>query len=739
MEVSERPIDEDEIVACPLCPDELYLKTLRIHLSKHLEEIALHALPLFDDDEGDDEDDDADSRRAIGNEVISDIDLETNGSSSKTSSRMLDDASHSTGESLIDDSDGGPIQSLPNDEVHSELRVPTLPLYSISVSTIPKLYGRDDVLKIIDDHFKSPDDGFIRSIALRGLGGIGKTAVASEYAHRCKNSNAYDAIFWIRADSRRRLNEEFRQMAIGLGLIPEGKRSFLEANFFVHILDWLFDPVKESTDQEEKSRASWLIVFDGFEDPNILSDILKELRRTKGHGCVLITTRCSLDTSPRKLVEIVIDLNPLSIEHSCQMAKELTGMEGDVRMVGETLGGLPLALMQLANTKRRLTYLKDVTPPYHERDRDWSYQDLFPENMAAQITARLSDFWGIERLRRGRVLLEVMSFMDPSNIQEWVLKNDVSDLLNDYPFMKNHYASARKKLLQGSLISRDASRRCLKMHRIVQDTIRPRLGTSHHLLVFSAALKLVLLSWHFEGGVWSYDGARYMTCQEVLPHIIRMKNLHSERIQSLTSIEIQTDYCRLIIDAGRCVRISQYRISETEGSRYCLERGNLRMAKSLMENAESKLGPLSVSDLDDATLIQRIRLRANAHYYLGRICAESNQPEASFHFGSFEELMNLKVGTSLKVDKPSARVSYGVGTGCMMDRKWAEAGDHFLKSIRRALQNEAFDLVERFSLYIDLGLTYWLSQQFRSASDHLKTVLVDHERLITNDGKRLYM
>ncbi|ORY12687.1 hypothetical protein BCR34DRAFT_287730 [Clohesyomyces aquaticus] len=63
VEVSERPTEEDEIVACPLCPDELYLKTLRTHLSEHLEEIALFVLPLSIE-----ESDDTDSKRAGGGE-----------------------------------------------------------------------------------------------------------------------------------------------------------------------------------------------------------------------------------------------------------------------------------------------------------------------------------------------------------------------------------------------------------------------------------------------------------------------------------------------------------------------------------------------------------------------------------------------------------------------------------------------------------------------------------------------
>jgi tetratricopeptide (TPR) repeat protein len=56
--MSERPIDEDEIFACPLCPDELYLGNLQNHLAEHLETISLFVLPAEVDE---DEDEDIDS------------------------------------------------------------------------------------------------------------------------------------------------------------------------------------------------------------------------------------------------------------------------------------------------------------------------------------------------------------------------------------------------------------------------------------------------------------------------------------------------------------------------------------------------------------------------------------------------------------------------------------------------------------------------------------------------------
>jgi hypothetical protein len=59
--MSERPIDDDEILACPLCPDELYLSKLQNHIAEHLETISLFVLPIVED-----EDEDADSDKVAG-------------------------------------------------------------------------------------------------------------------------------------------------------------------------------------------------------------------------------------------------------------------------------------------------------------------------------------------------------------------------------------------------------------------------------------------------------------------------------------------------------------------------------------------------------------------------------------------------------------------------------------------------------------------------------------------------
>jgi streptogramin lyase len=55
LDMSEGPLDETQILACPICPNELYLSRLLPHLADHMEEISLFVLPSVShgDEDGD--------------------------------------------------------------------------------------------------------------------------------------------------------------------------------------------------------------------------------------------------------------------------------------------------------------------------------------------------------------------------------------------------------------------------------------------------------------------------------------------------------------------------------------------------------------------------------------------------------------------------------------------------------------------------------------------------------------
>jgi hypothetical protein len=95
-----------------------------------------------------------------------------------------------------------------------------LPCYCIPLGIDERFYGRADLLQRVKEVL-DPQEGSstCRSLALHGMGGVGKTQVALQYANTSRK--LYDAIFWISADNSIKMAQNFLEVGQKLGLIPD--------------------------------------------------------------------------------------------------------------------------------------------------------------------------------------------------------------------------------------------------------------------------------------------------------------------------------------------------------------------------------------------------------------------------------------------------------------------------------------------------------------------------------------
>jgi hypothetical protein len=111
------------------------------------------------------------------------------------------------------------------------------------------------------------------SVALYGMGGIGKTQIALKFVY--DHQVSYNAIFWICADSETKLTEGYSEIAMLLGL--EASKLTDQGEIVKEVRRWL----RSNTD-------TWLMVFDNADDLEVLK---KFWPPPAANSFVLMTTR----------------------------------------------------------------------------------------------------------------------------------------------------------------------------------------------------------------------------------------------------------------------------------------------------------------------------------------------------------------------------------------------------------------------------------------------------------------
>jgi predicted ATPase len=202
----------------------------------------------------------------------------------------------------------------------------------------PFFTGREDVLNQLHEHLMlAKTAALTQPPAITGLGGIGKTQIAIEYAYRHRAE--YKHVLWVNASEPLTLTEGFVQIARALQL-----------------------PIKEEQDQNIVIEAvkqwllnsdGWLLILDNADDLPFAYTFLP----TTGTGHVLLTTRehktgriaRGFEVKPMEKEEGVLFLLRRSKVLDSPVAPLTQTKETDQQVAADIvkeLDGLPLALDQ---------------------------------------------------------------------------------------------------------------------------------------------------------------------------------------------------------------------------------------------------------------------------------------------------------------------------------------------------------------------------------------------------------
>jgi tetratricopeptide (TPR) repeat protein len=180
--------------------------------------------------------------------------------------------------------------------------------------------GRAELLAELETALRSGGLAVVQAVT--GMGGIGKTTAAIEYAHR--HHDEVDIAWWVPAEDPALIPQRLAELALALDLTaPTSPAGVGVARLL----------------GELAQRDRWLLVFDNAEDPRALSRLLPE-----GPGQVLITSRNPAWRGIAATVGVREFTRVESIALIRRLAPGLTELAAD--RVAEAVGDLPLAVEQ---------------------------------------------------------------------------------------------------------------------------------------------------------------------------------------------------------------------------------------------------------------------------------------------------------------------------------------------------------------------------------------------------------
>jgi tetratricopeptide (TPR) repeat protein len=392
-----------------------------------------------------------------------------------------------------------------------------VPIWNVPYQRNPLFTGREEVLKRLYEALRAGKTvALAQPQAISGLGGIGKTQTAVEYAHRYRED--YMAVLWVRAEMDSSINSDFVTIANLLALPVKQEQE--QHRIIEAVKRWF----AEHTD--------WLLIFDNADDLAMVQSYLP--LGSKGH--VLLTTRAHATGRIAKRIEVQkmeSDEGALFLLHRAKILDADTPIDAasrtdqdTAREIVQVMDGLPLALEQAG------AYIEETECGLQGYVRLYRAQgvrllkehgEFVPDHPKPVATTWSLSFEMVEQANAAAAdLLSFCAFLAPDSIPEELFSQSVVDLgpkLEPVVSDPSRLNTAIRELLKYSLMQRDHETRALSIHRPVQEVLKDQMDEEVQRAWAEWVVRAVNRTFpEVEFEAWS-------RCREYLPHALACTEL----------------------------------------------------------------------------------------------------------------------------------------------------------------------------------------------------------------------
>ena len=425
-------------------------------------------------------------------------------------------------------------------------------IWNVPFRRNPFFTGRTHLLHALHEQLGS-EPSTTHTHGLTGLGGIGKTQMAVEYAYRYRE--VYSAILWVRSASRDTLVADFVSFAKLLNLPVQHSQDQMQVvNAVKH---WLMQ------------HRDWLLILDNADSLHLLTDFLP----TGGQGHILLTTRMQatgtiarsvaiekLDTS-EGMVLLLRRAKLLLPDAPLDDVPRL--LRTQAQAIAEVLDGLPLALDQAG------AYIEETgcsLSEYLVLFRQYRSALLQRQGMNDDYPYTVASTWALAFQQTEQAnpaaaeLLRLCAFLAPDAIQETILTQGATELgtvlrpVAGDTFLLN---DAIQVLRRYSLMKRNPETKMLNIHRLVQVVVKDGMNAQLQKEWAERTIRAVNATFP----AVTFD--TWNLCETYMPHV---------------------EVCAELVEQHHFQFLQAAQLLERAGW-YVLERGRLQQAQPLLQRA----------------------------------------------------------------------------------------------------------------------------------------------------------